>query len=65
MKCSAYIATSADGFIARADGNVDWLEFAGNPEAGMAEGYIDFATYIATIDCMIMGRKCMEMISSF
>lgn len=65
MKCSAYIATTADGFIARADGSVDWLETSGDPEVGMAEGYIDFATYIATIDCMIMGRKCMEMISSF
>jgi len=65
MKCSAFIATSADGFIARSDGSVDWLESVGNPEAGMAEGYIDFATYIATVDCMIMGRKCMEMISSF
>lgn len=65
MKCSAYIATSADGFIARADGRVDWLETAGNPDAGEGEGYIDFTTYMATVDCMIMGRKCMEMISSF
>lgn len=65
MKCSAFIATSADGFIARADGGVDWLETAGNPEAGMGEGYIDFASYIATVDCMIMGRKCMDMLSSF
>lgn len=65
MKCSAYIATSADGFIARADGSVDWLETAGTPEAGTGDGYIDFATYMATVDCMIMGRKCMDMISSF
>ena len=65
MKCSAYIATSADGFIARANGSVDWLETAGNPEAGVSEGYIDFTSYIATVDCMIMGRKCMEKISSF
>lgn len=65
MKCSAYIATSADGFIARANGSVDWLETAGKPEAGTGEGYVDFESYMATVDCMIMGRKCMDMISSF
>lgn len=25
MKCSVYIATSADGYIATPDGGVDWL----------------------------------------
>ena len=25
MKCSVYIATSVDGFIAGADGDIDWL----------------------------------------
>lgn len=65
MKCSAYIATSADGFIARTDGDIDWLETAGKPEAGLGEGYVDFAAYLSTVDCMIMGRKCMEKISSF
>ncbi len=25
MKCSIYIATSADGFIAKPDGGIDWL----------------------------------------
>jgi len=66
MKCSSYIATSADGFIARNDGSVDWLETAGKPEAGTGgDPYIDMASYMATVDCMIMGRKCMEMIASF
>ncbi|WP_299356208.1 dihydrofolate reductase family protein [uncultured Shimia sp.] len=65
MKCSAYIAASVDGFIARPDGSIDWLQTAGNPEAGVGEGYIDFETYIASVDCMIMGRKCMDIISSF
>ncbi|UWQ90911.1 hypothetical protein K3727_19545 [Rhodobacteraceae bacterium M382] len=31
----------------------------------MDESYIDFATAMNTVDCMIMGRKCMEKISSF
>ena len=60
MKCSVYIAATADGFIARKDGGIDWLETAGDPEKGVGEGYIDFETFIATVDCMIMGRKTFE-----
>ena len=42
MKCSVYIATSVDGFIAGNDGNVYWLETAGKPDAGMGgDPYVD------------------------
>ncbi len=60
MKCSVYIATSADGYIATPDGSVDWLHSAGNQQADMG-----FQAYMISVDCMIMGRKCMEMIASF
>jgi len=59
MKCSVYIATSVDGFIAKKDGSVDWLHTAGNPEADMG-----MTEYMASVDCLIMGRKCMETISN-
>ena len=67
MKCSVYIATSADGFIATTEGSVDWLETAGNPETGGRESFGDggFAEYLQTVDCMIMGRNTMEKIASF
>ena len=67
LKCSVYIATSVDGYIATQDGGVEWLENAGNPESGDREpvGDCGFAAYMASVDCMIMGRKCMEMIASF
>ena len=67
LKCSAYIAASVDGYIATHDGGVEWLENAGNPESGDREpvGDCGFAAYMASVDCMIMGRKCMEMIASF
>ena len=65
MKCSVYIATSVDGFIARNDGSVDWLDSSGNREAEMG-GNTDmgFGKFMSSVDCLIMGRNCMEMISS-
>jgi len=65
MKFSVYIATSADGYIATLDGGVDWLHTAGSTEADMgANQDMGFGSFIGSVDCMIMGRKCMEMISS-
>ncbi len=43
-------ACSLDGFIAAADGSVDWLHFSRDVEAFMA-------AYWATIDTLLMGRK--------
>ena len=66
MKCSVYIATSADGYIATPEGDVDWLHTAGNPDVDMSDNAdMGFNNFIASVDCMIMGRKCMEVISSF
>ena len=64
MKCSVYIATSVDGYIATPDGGVDWLHTAGNLDADMGSEDMGFQSYMDSVDCMIMGRKCMEMISS-
>jgi dihydrofolate reductase len=64
MKCSVYIATSVDGYIALPDGDVDWLDTAGNLDADMGSEDMGFKSFINSVDCMIMGRKCMEMISS-
>ena len=65
MKCSVFIATSVDGFIAKEDGSVDWLHTAGNSEVDMGnEADMGMNEYMSSIDCMIMGRKCMDIISS-
>mgnify|MGYP000424526956 CR=1 FL=1 len=65
MKCSVFIATSVDGYIATPDGSVDWLMSAGSSTVDMGEDVdMGFNAYMASIDCMIMGRKCMQMIDS-
>lgn len=65
MKCSVYIATSLDGYIAKPDGSLDWLMSAGNPEADLGEeADMGFKEHMASVDCMIMGRKCMQVIDA-
>ena len=65
MKCSVFIATSVDGFIARPDGSVDWLHSAGNQNVEMGDQIdMGFNDFISSVDCMVMGRKCMEVISN-
>lgn len=65
MKCSVFIATSVDGFIAKTDGSVDWLHSSGNGKT-LPDKHADmgFNDYITSVDCMVMGRKCMETISN-
>lgn len=63
MKCSVFIAASVDGFIARPDGDVDWLH---DPRYTLPEqtdfGYQDF---ISTVDAIVMGRNSFEKVLSF
>src|SRR5438093_5077966 len=55
-KISIYIATSIDGYIARKDGNLDWLERVG----GFNEDY-GFQKLMDSIDALIIGRKTYEV----
>lgn len=62
MKSSVFIATSADGYIATIDGGVEWLET--NVDLG-EQSDMGFNSFIDSVDCMIMGRGCMEKLASF
>ena len=55
-----FIATSLDGFIARRDGRLDWLEAANS--AGEDHGYQSF---MDRIDGIVMGRATFEVASRF
>ncbi|MBL0216748.1 MAG: dihydrofolate reductase [Myxococcales bacterium] len=57
---SVFIATSLDGYIARADGALDWLELVAAP--GESHGYEEF---MASIDTMVVGRTTYETALGF
>lgn len=54
-----YIATSADGYIARANGSVDWLD---RPRI---RGDYDMAKFLRSIDTILWGRKTYEQALGF
>ncbi len=58
MKASVFIGTSVDGFIARANGGLDWLP----PGGGEPHGYDEF---MATVDALVIGRKTFETVLAF
>lgn len=62
-KCSVFIATSLDGFIAREDGGIDWLPTPDTESDGGEDyGYNDF---ISSIDALVMGRNTYELVLTF
>jgi len=61
MKASAFIATSLDGFIARPDGAIDWLE---GPESVNGDDY-GYREFMATVDFLVMGRRTFEKVLGF
>jgi dihydrofolate reductase len=59
-RCSVFIATSLDGFIARPDGAIDWLSIVEQP--GEDYGY---AAFFETVDALVIGRKTYETVLRF
>ncbi len=58
-KIIVYIATSADGFIAREDGAVDWLD---RPRTA---GDYGMGKFWRSIDTILWGRKTYDMVLRF
>lgn len=59
-RVTIHMAASLDGFIARKDGRVDWMEtpdeFAGGET--MDAAYVE--AFLKTIDCYVMGSRTYE-----
>jgi dihydrofolate reductase len=58
MRASVFVGTSLDGFIARANGDFDFLDEGG----GEPHGYDEF---MATVDALVIGRKTFETVLAF
>jgi len=58
MMTSVFIGTSVDGFIARPNGDLDFLPVDG----GEPHGYIEF---FASIDALVIGRNTYETVLAF
>jgi dihydrofolate reductase len=59
------MAASLDGFIARPDGRVDWLETSDNFAGGdtMTPQFVE--AFLKTIDCYVMGSRTYETALDF
>jgi dihydrofolate reductase len=55
MTVSVFVGTSVDGFIARRNGDFDFLP----PGGGEPHGYDEF---MAGIDALVLGRKTLETV---
>ena len=55
-KIIVHIAASADGYIARPDGNVDWLTNRPAPK-----GFYGLPKFMRTVDAKILGRKTFDL----
>jgi dihydrofolate reductase len=58
VKASVFVGTSLDGFIARRNGDLDFLP----PGGGEPHGYTEF---MATVDALVMGRKTYDTVLTF
>lgn len=57
MKTSVYVGVSVDGFIARPDGSVDFLDHHAPAETDL--GWSDF---MGSVDVMVMGRNTFDFV---
>src|SRR6516225_7725448 len=64
-RVTIHMAASLDGFIARKDGRVDWLETSDEFAVGdtMDAGFVE--AFLKAIDCYVMGSRTYEIALSF
>ena len=64
-RVTIHMAASLDGFIARKDGRVDWLETSDEFAGGETMDPESIAAFLETIDCYVMGSRTYETALDF
>lgn len=64
-RVTIHMAASLDGFIARKDGRVDWLETSDEFADGDTMDPEFVKTFLNTIDCYVMGSRTYETALAF
>lgn len=63
MNCLLFLALSLDGYVARCDGSLDWLEKANERITPGVD--LGFHSFLASVDVLVMGRKTFEQVLGF
>ncbi|HEV8400212.1 MAG TPA: dihydrofolate reductase family protein [Gemmatimonadales bacterium] len=58
VRASVFVGVSVDGFLARANGALDFLDAGGNEPHGYDE-------FMASVDALLIGRKTFETVLGF
>ena len=64
-RVTIHMAASLDGFVARKDGSVEWLETSDHFEGGEVMAPESIAKFLQTIDCYVMGSRTYETALAF
>jgi len=64
-RVTIHMAASLDGFIARRDGSVDWLETSDEFAGGDTMDPAFVEAFLETIDCYVMGSRTYETALAF
>jgi dihydrofolate reductase len=64
-RVTIHMVASLDGFIARKDGRVDWLETSDKFEGGDTLSAESIEQFLESIDCYVMGSRTYETARDF
>jgi len=64
-RVTIHMVASLDGFIARKDGRVDWLETSDEFAGGETMAPESIEAFLKTIDCYVMGARTYETAINF
>ncbi|MGA0796817.1 MAG: dihydrofolate reductase family protein [Quisquiliibacterium sp.] len=64
-RVTIHMVASLDGYIARRDGSVDWLETSDEFPAGVELQPDDIEAFLKAVDCYVMGSRTYETALGF